>query len=708
MPFFTLFIFLSVPRRIPRTAMRLGAAPAHRGRVSISGSSTARTRSVARPMQQAPPPHAGGGSTAGAIDGRPAAARAPSPPPPPPTIPDPPAGHPHPAGSGHEVLVQAFHWDSHAHGTRAGRSWWAVLADAAPSLAALGATAAWLPPASASASAPGYLPTDLYTFNTPYGSETELRAALAALKAAGVAPVADAVLNHRCAAAADEQGRWNAFSAGGGDGNDPNRPSLAWGPDAIVADQAGKYGGSGSPTSAPGGRAALFPGAPNLDHSHPGVAAGLSAFLRLLLVDLGFEGLRLDYAKGYAGAHAGRYLAEAAQAAAEAAAEGTDGPSPSTTPRLPRLAVAEFWDALAYGGADGGAPDRCQAAHASRTAAWVADAGGRAGAFDMTTKGVLQAALERGEFGRLGVDLAGKKEDEAERGDRLWDEHAAPPVHTPTTPPGLSPPGLLGVSSPHAFTFVDNHDTGAACQAHWPCPPACVPAAYAFILTHPGTPCVHWRDVFPDGRAARVGEDGEGGESGEAGRRARLRAAVAALARARRAAGVGAASPVRILYCRDAPRSSTSSASGPSAGGGVRPPPRVFHPNDFINACGGDAAAAAARADAETAAAAAAWEAAEAEAAARTAAAVTPPPPPPPAPAGSPGGGAVGGYAAFVGAAPTAAGVVEKGRGGLVVALGPAAGAASGSGGGESEWPGPGPGWAVALTGPGWAVWTRE
>jgi alpha-amylase len=52
-------------------------------------------------------------------------------------------------------------------------------------------------------------------------------------------------------------------------------------------------------------------------------------------------------------------------------------------------------------------------------------------------------------------------------------------------------PGVAGADSSHAVTFVDNHDTarnerfGGSDQ---------IGMGYAFILTHPGTPCVFWSD----------------------------------------------------------------------------------------------------------------------------------------------------------------------------------------------------------------------
>ncbi len=126
---------------------------------------------------------------------------------------------------------------------------------------------------------------------------------------------------------------------------------------------------------------------------------------------MGFDGVRLDFVKGFAGSHVRDYM--------EAAS--------------PDFAVGEYWDALAYGW--DGAPEHNQDAHRQRTVDWINAAGGLATAFDITTKGVLMAATERCEYGRL-RDARGK------------------------------PPGLLGFWPSRAVTFVENHDTGST-QGHW-------------------------------------------------------------------------------------------------------------------------------------------------------------------------------------------------------------------------------------------------
>uniref|UniRef100_A0A0G4HJ74 Fibronectin type-III domain-containing protein n=1 Tax=Chromera velia CCMP2878 TaxID=1169474 RepID=A0A0G4HJ74_9ALVE len=65
------------------------------------------------------------------------------------------------------------------------------------------------------------------------------------------------------------------------------------------------------------------------------------------------------------------------------------------------------------------------------------------------------------------------------------------------------PQGIIGDDPARAVTFVENHDTshleivgGPFGDAHQ------VLRGYAYILTHPGTPCVFWPDLFDRGREA--------------------------------------------------------------------------------------------------------------------------------------------------------------------------------------------------------------
>jgi hypothetical protein len=151
---------------------------------------------------------------------------------------------------------------------------------------------------------------------------------------------------------------------------------------------------------------------------------------------IGFDGWRLDYVRGFAGSHVKDYM-EASR---------------------PQFAVGEYWDALQYEW--DGTPSHNQDAHRKRIINWIDAAGGLATAFDITTKGILHAVFERCEYWRLS-DAQGK------------------------------PPGLLGWWPSRAVTFLENHDTGSS-QGHWRFPGHAVEQGYAYILTHPGTPCVFW------------------------------------------------------------------------------------------------------------------------------------------------------------------------------------------------------------------------
>ena len=364
-----------------------------------------------------------------------------------------------PEGSGEEVVLQGFNWESWRAADGGRDSWWEHLRRRVDEVQALGFSTVWLPPPTQSVSPQGYMPCDLYDLDgSYYGSEAELRRLVAALRARGIKPVADVVLNHRCASARGPEGVYNAFGG-----------RLAWDATAIVGDDE-RFAGRGGTRKATAGHA-FFEAAPNLDHAHPGVKSDLVDWLRWLRRDVGFEGWRLDFVRGFDGAHVRDYVA-----ASEAA-----------------FAVGEFWDGLRYD-ADG-RPSHCQAAHRARLARWVCDTGGAACAFDITTKGVLHAALEHGEFWRL-RDAEGRA------------------------------PGLIGFWPARAVTFIENHDTGST-QGHWRFPAARVGQGYAYILTHPGTPCVFYDHAFL----------WEGG----------LREAVAALVAARRRARVHCRSVLRIL-----------------------------------------------------------------------------------------------------------------------------------------------------------------
>ncbi|HEX4950560.1 MAG TPA: alpha-amylase C-terminal beta-sheet domain-containing protein [Blastocatellia bacterium] len=118
----------------------------------------------------------------------------------------------------------------------------------------------------------------------------------------------------------------------------------------------------------------------------------------------------------------------------------------------PVLSVGEYWDDNAQTVVD-----------------WVDETGGKSMAFDFPTRAALVAATSSQDFSRLKTQ-AGK------------------------------PSGLIGLWAEMSVTFIENHDTEPV-RDHGSkqFPPDKIMQGYAYILTHPGIPCVFWRHFFDQG-----------------------------------------------------------------------------------------------------------------------------------------------------------------------------------------------------------------
>ncbi|XP_023743175.1 alpha-amylase 3, chloroplastic isoform X2 [Lactuca sativa] len=320
-------------------------------------------------------------------------------------------------GSGFEILFQGFNWESNKSGR-----WYGELQEKVEELASLGFTVVWLPPPTESISPEGYMPRDLYNLNSRYGNVDELKALVKKFHQAGIRVLGDAVINHRCAHYQNQNGVWNIFGG-----------LLNWDDRAVVADDP-HFQGRGNKSSGDN-----FHAAPNIDHSQEFVRKDLSEWLCWLRKEIGYDGWRLDYVRGFWGGYVKEYM-EASK---------------------PYFSVGEYWDSLSY---TYGEMDHNQDAHRQRIVDWINDTNGSAGAFDVTTKGILHSAIERTEYWRLS-DQNGK------------------------------PPGVLGWWPSRAVTFIENHDTGST-QGHWRFPGGKEMQGYAYILTHPGTPSVFYDHMF--------------------------------------------------------------------------------------------------------------------------------------------------------------------------------------------------------------------
>ncbi|CAJ1939920.1 unnamed protein product [Sphenostylis stenocarpa] len=320
-------------------------------------------------------------------------------------------------GTGYEILCQGFNWESHKSGR-----WYMELKEKAEELASFGFTVIWLPPPTESVSPEGYMPKDLYNLNSRYGTIDQLKDVVKSFHEVGIKVLGDVVLNHRCAHFKNQNGIWNLFGG-----------RLNWDERAIVADDP-HFQGRGNKSSGDN-----FHAAPNIDHSQEFVRKDLKEWLLWLREEIGYDGWRLDFVRGFWGGYVKDYL-EASE---------------------PYFAVGEYWDSLSY---TYGEMDHNQDAHRQRIVDWINATGGTAGAFDVTTKGILHSALERCEYWRLS-DQKGK------------------------------PPGVLGWWPSRAVTFIENHDTGST-QGHWRFPSGKEMQGYAYTLTHPGTPSVFFDHLF--------------------------------------------------------------------------------------------------------------------------------------------------------------------------------------------------------------------
>jgi len=316
-------------------------------------------------------------------------------------------------GTQTDVLLQGFHWESHEE------NWWSIVNDLAPEIQEAGFTMVWLPPPTSAASDEGYLPSKWYDLDgSQYGTESQLRNAVRALHDENVKVLADIVVNHR---------------VGTTDWADFTEPSFYDNSDAVVSDDEWD-GATGTKDTGAG-----YDAARDLDHTYFSVNDNLKGWLDWLKNDIGFDGWRYDYVKGYDGSYVGEY---------------NDATSPY-------FSVGEYWPDI-----DGDYNASCSDVnyHRQKLMDWINATDGKSAAFDFTTKWQLQLAVKNGEYGRLGCV-----------------------------------PGAIGWWPEKSVTFVDNHDTGPSPgggQDLWPFPSDKVEQGYAYILTHPGTPTVYWPHYF--------------------------------------------------------------------------------------------------------------------------------------------------------------------------------------------------------------------
>jgi alpha-amylase len=195
------------------------------------------------------------------------------------------------------VVLQAFYWDCPRIEKKAFK-WWQHVEKQVPLLADVGFTSLWLPPVHKAANLGGYSmgydPYDYYdlgefdqkgTVPTWFGTKKELLSLIKTAHKHGLSLIADVVINHNSGADEIEvnpltgQERWTLFNP---KSEKFPRNWECFHPSMYESWDEGTFGDM-----------------PDLSHRNPYVYAEILKLTRWLVEEIGFDGFRYDYVKGY-------------------------------------------------------------------------------------------------------------------------------------------------------------------------------------------------------------------------------------------------------------------------------------------------------------------------------------------------------------------------------------------------------------------------
>jgi alpha-amylase len=356
------------------------------------------------------------------------------------------------------VMLQGFYWESYRHGDAkfpqyGTKRWYVIVKENADALRDGRFDLVWLPPPCwCGERSAGYNPKQLWKFDNSYGSFDQHRAALEALLKAGVEPVADIVINHR-----DGETGWADFK------NPDWRLDTICRSDEVFTSKDSPFKDTpedkrGAEEEKPteytqhGGTCYQYGSFRDIDHTNKQVRRDIIKYL-LSLKSLGYRGWRYDMVHGYHARRVANYNRRTE----------------------PTFSVGEY-DWSAQGEMRGWSWWSATKAGDLRTSSNV---------FDFTTMFTLKG--NKGNYKALygygfGLGLMGDTTD-----GKDWKQRAV--------------------------TFLENHDTGYRTneddtpqQDHkfdsfannWE-----VEQGYAYVLTHPGVPCVYWKHYFDWGGVLR-------------------------------------------------------------------------------------------------------------------------------------------------------------------------------------------------------------
>jgi alpha-amylase len=195
------------------------------------------------------------------------------------------------------VMMQAFYWDCPRHDNQE-FTWWDAVRARVPELHQAGITSLWLPPpfkaGNIGGQSMGYDPYDYFDLGefdqkggipTWFGTKGALTSLINSAHDHSIQVIADIVLNHNNGADEEEynpilkEKRWTKFNPKSG--KFP-RDWKSFHPSPY--DQADNMS---------------FGGMPDLCHRNPQVYEGMFDVAKMLIQDMGFDGFRFDFVKGY-------------------------------------------------------------------------------------------------------------------------------------------------------------------------------------------------------------------------------------------------------------------------------------------------------------------------------------------------------------------------------------------------------------------------
>lgn len=191
------------------------------------------------------------------------------------------------------ILLQGFYWD--CFNEAGAGNWWDFVESKLPELSEAGITEIWLPPAQKSNHSPsmGYDPYDYFDlgeFNqkgrteTYFGSRTELENLIETAHQHNVNVYADLVYNHNSGG----EREWN-----------PNTEAYAF---TEFDPMSGRYDfnyNNFHPSTFAAADAGNFGGFADLAHANPNTYRVLEENIKWLKNEIGFDGWRFDYVKGF-------------------------------------------------------------------------------------------------------------------------------------------------------------------------------------------------------------------------------------------------------------------------------------------------------------------------------------------------------------------------------------------------------------------------